>query len=424
MPNAAQPPPTIAGVCPDMLDRARLDNRPRRPDRALFPRNARPRGRSTDACLEILLGVNASFTTLGDDALRCEPDVGCGMDISRVHDGDFCAARSVEPGRGGEVAGAGAHPAIDRTSAALLAMPTAVSHCPRCGASVICRWGKSSTEPRSARVVQRWRCGGCCRTFSTRTGTILAGIHAPGKFEAVLGDMLGPEPASCRELASRLAVDKTTIWQWRLKIGAAFAASLPAIPPRVLQVGETELRESRKASRLWVDHERDPDTYAKPDRLRWLDYRLRGIKPPDQLPRYRVPVRFLTEQNGECHVALATEYGAAEPPPPRDPPPRSAPLVNWSKPAQLDPVHGPRPRPRHRPATAPTSGERPHHTGPDPLGPPCPSSDLGGVPDSFRGFIRLFRGPATVHLAAYVAWFSVRQAGKVTCSTQVMTMVL
>jgi transposase-like protein len=349
------------------------------------------------------------------------------MGTSRLHDDDRRMARSVEPRRGGEGAFAVADAAIEGTSAAVLAMPRAVSHCPRCGGSAMCRWGKSSTERRSARVVQRWRCGGCCRTFSTRTGTLLAGIHAPGKFEAVLGNMLGPEPASCRDLASRLALDKTTIWQWRLKIGAAFAASLPTIPSRALQLGETVLRESRKASRMWVDHARDPDTHAKPDRLRWLDYRLRGMKPPDQLPQYRVPVGFLADRHGDCHVALATEYGAAEhlPPcnrPPRDRPTKPVAVGDWSQSEPLDPGDGARPRPR--PAIALPVGERPPRPAPDPAGPTCQRSDLHRVPDSFRDFIRPFRGPATVHLAAYVAWFSARLGGKLGGSAKIMTMVL
>lgn len=314
--------------------------------------------------------------------------------------------------------------AIDQGSTALLATPPLVSHCPRCGSSAVCRWGKSSTEKRSARVTQRWRCSACCRTFSSRTGTILAGIHAPGKFRAVLDDMLGPAPASCRDLASRLALDKTTIWQWRLKIGAAFAASLPAIPPRILQVGETVLRESRKASRMWVDHAQDPENHAMPDRLRWLDYRLRGMSPPDHLPQYRIPVRFFADQDSQCHVALATWHDAAEQPPPRDRPLGSPRLVNPTAPPSLDPVHGPRTQPLPRPTTVPTPRERPHHPGPDPIGPTRPGSDPGGVPNDFRGFIRPFRGPATVHLAAYVAWFSARLGGKLTGNVHALTIIL
>jgi hypothetical protein len=108
------------------------------------------------------------------------------------------------------------------------------------------------------------------------------------------------------------------------------------------------LRESRKASREWVRHERDPARYPPPDRLRWHDYpRLRLVPPYD--PRFRVPVRLVADKGG-----LRAEAGGS-----------------------------------------------------------CGRSDAGSTPERlaepmrarFAGFIRRFRGPATRHLAGYLAWF-------------------
>jgi hypothetical protein len=114
------------------------------------------------------------------------------------------------------------------------------------------------------------------------------------------------------------------------------------------------LRESRKASREWVRHERDPARYPPPDRLRWHDYRRLRLPPPTD-PRFRVPVRLVAEEGG-----LRAEAGGL-----------------------------------------------------------CQPRDVAAAPDRlaeamrarFGRFIRRFRGPATRHLAGYLAWFGAWAAG-------------
>jgi transposase-like protein len=102
------------------------------------------------------------------------------------------------------------------------------SRCPSCGGTALQRWGKGRSK------VQRWRCRCCERSFSTTTGTLLAGLHAPGKLRLVLLDMLSGEPASCRGLATNLAVSAMTIWAWRRRADRRFteAVATPTLRER------------------------------------------------------------------------------------------------------------------------------------------------------------------------------------------------
>jgi hypothetical protein len=129
---------------------------------------------------------------------------------------------------------------------------------------------------------RRWRrkacprCRHCGHNFSSATGTILAVLNAPTKLGIVVSDMLSPDPWSCRRLASAAGLGSMTIWAWRQKVSRAFAAigSIAGKDGRNARVGAgarqavTVLPESRKASREWVDHQRDPARCAAPDRLR------------------------------------------------------------------------------------------------------------------------------------------------------------
>ncbi len=322
------------------------------------------------------------------------------MDGDRLRDDDACDQQLRRRARDAAAALA----ARDQRHVAL---PAGV-RCRRCGSDAVCRWGKRQAAQRSAKVLQRWRCRGCCRTFSATTGTILGGIHAPEKFRAVLADMLGPAPSSCRNLASRLDLDKTTVWAWRMKAAAALAAKRPAIPPEQAAVGEVVLRESRKASRQWVDHAREPQRCPQPDRLRWLDYRLRGIIPPDRLPQYRIPVRFLADHDGECCAVVPSANDAADRLPDTDRHPTAAAWLprNEAPRSGEAPRAGPG-RPSRSASTQEPRGCRQQRRSRS-LDPMPASAAATAVTGHFRSFIRPFRGPATKNLAAYVAWFTAR----------------
>lgn len=145
--------------------------------------------------------------------------------------------------------------------------------CRHCGSERLRRWGRTGCG------VQRMRCLGCLRTMSSTTATPLAEVRKRDRFMLVLEDMLSPHPSSCRQLAERLEVDKMTVWGWRHRIMKLFGAD-PASSEReakalagIVEADETFCRESRKASREWVRHERDPEAHPKPERLRWQDYK-------------------------------------------------------------------------------------------------------------------------------------------------------
>jgi hypothetical protein len=191
--------------------------------------------------------------------------------------------------------------------------------------------------------VPRLRCLGCGRTFTAATGTLFARIRRPGEFLRVLEDMLSEAPSSCRTLAARLGLDRMTVWRWRGCIARALAARDVPAPPAEAVAG-TCLRESRKASREWIRHEREPARFPKPDRLRWHEYRPLGLPPPSG-PRYRVPVLVVLDRMG----GLRAELGRAPPD----------------------------------------------------AGPP----EAAGLCARLEGFLRRFRGPATRHLQGYLAWF-------------------
>ncbi len=260
--------------------------------------------------------------------------------------------------------------------------------CPHCAGLTLVRFGHT---PRGA---QRWHCKGCGRKHQATTGTIFAGVHRPDKLQALVDDMLGPAPSSCRRLARRLALDKSTVWQWRQKACRGFAAAATAPPAEPIETDVLIVRESRKASREWVNHARAPALHPAPDRLRWVDYRRRGLAAPDHLPRYRIPV-IIAVDDADCCVAtvrIARERSD-------DPIRRSSALLFGSVQAI---TRSPAPDAAGLAATALESIDQGPYR--------------GGMVDravrACREFLRPFRGPATRHLPAYVAWFVVRGDGR------------
>ena len=271
--------------------------------------------------------------------------------------------------------------------------------CLRCQGDRPHRHGKGRTG------MQRWRCRHCGSTFSATTGTMLAGLHAPAKIGSAVSDMLSNEPSSCRRLASALQLSKMTIWAWRQKVSRAFAAvdliaekdGEDARIHRAAQSAVTVLRESRKASREWVEHQRDPARCPAPDRLRWVDYRMHDLPLPRPMAPHLVTVSLDASvpsryQRGrglpEADLLATTKRSFVMP---------SACGVGGGDEARSTDPHATR-----QPAGA--SGD----TGARVTGRracPLDSSDLAA---RFQTFVSAFSGPATKHLGGYLAWFDAR----------------
>jgi transposase-like protein len=249
--------------------------------------------------------------------------------------------------------------------------------CVHCGAASPRRWGTGG------RGLQRWRCRVCERTFSAATGTPFARLHSIDKLQLVLADMAADVPSSCRRLARLLAVDAMTVWRWRKLIMTLLERSQPP-PAGARLIATRTLRESRKASREWVDHRRAPHRFMEPDRLRWIDYRLRHLPLPKPLSPYCVPIALLGDVTCPTY-AVVGRRGMDE---------RAVRL------AALDGV------------SRCAAGED-------------PGTDAGGLramsdgitdddtrPTPFERFLQPFCGPATKHLAGYAAWFGRRQVDR------------
>jgi transposase-like protein len=227
--------------------------------------------------------------------------------------------------------------------------------CPACGGTRYHRWGGGADHGG-----QRWRCVACGRTFTARTGTPLAGLHSPEKLRYVVMDMLAAQPRSCRRLAGALDLDKSTIWAWRRKINQLLLEQCGDQPAPSAAAAADTVRESRKVSREWVRHRKDPGRVPAPDRRRWIDYRQHHLPLPRPMTPYLVPLMLVVDQRNRHRVLVGAQAGRCS-------------AGAASRPVSVD----------------------------DLLADSC----LRGA---FRRFIALFRGPATRHLECYAAWFTTR----------------
>ncbi|MEP3435292.1 MAG: IS1595 family transposase [Hoeflea sp.] len=165
--------------------------------------------------------------------------------------------------------------------------------CPFCGGVDRQRWGRTRTK------VQRYRCKGCLKTYSGRTGSVIGRIHRPDLFMVVLQDMLGNSvPLSVRKLARRLGINKYTVWRWRMLVFSIIRSSSPMSFAGIIEADETYQRESRKGSREWVRHIADPKKTPPPPRPRWEDFTTKGLKMMRGLSRWQLPILTVADRGG------------------------------------------------------------------------------------------------------------------------------
>lgn len=165
--------------------------------------------------------------------------------------------------------------------------------CPFCGDDRRQKWGRTRTK------IQRYRCKGCKKTYSGRTGSALGRIHRPDLFMVALQDMLGDSaPQSVRRLARRLGLHKHTIWRWRMLVFRVIRNGEAARFAGIVEADETHQRESRKGSREWVRHFADPLNVPKPPRPRWEDFTTQGLKMMRGLSRWQLPILTVADRGG------------------------------------------------------------------------------------------------------------------------------
>jgi len=288
----------------------------------------------------------------------------------------------------------------------------ALECCVHCGASALVRWGSTRTG------LQRLSCKACGRTFSAATGTVVARIRLPEKLQQVLADMFTPVPSSCRGLAARLRVDKMTVWRWRAGILKALGGNGAIGAHRlggIVEADETYMRESRKGSREWVNHARDPQRFPAPPRPRWRDFRRLGLLRPAGLSKWQIPILTLADRAGARRAE-------------RLPDRRAESLV-----AVLEARVG-------RDAVLCSDGDGaygifarahglPHYRlnatrGPKVIQAAFHIQTVNNLHSRFKEFMRPFCGPATRNLTAYIAWFIARLADQHTARNHAWQKIL
>jgi len=111
--------------------------------------------------------------------------------------------------------------------------------CPRCTCPRVQRWGSFSGR-------RRYRCTGCCRTFSDLTGTILARCRRPDAWTRYLEAM--EDRLTLRAAARHAGIGLRTSFRWRHRILEASRVARPRVPTTVAAVFLSRLRVARCAA--------------------------------------------------------------------------------------------------------------------------------------------------------------------------------
>jgi len=265
--------------------------------------------------------------------------------------------------------------------------------CPHCQHEKASRWGSTRTG------IQRMRCAACRRTFSSSTGTAVAGVHSPARFHQVVADMFSDHPRSCRRLAKALDLDKMTIWRWRQKIIRVLSGAGADDLGGVVEADEKFFRESRKGSREWVRHRSNPARYPQPPRTRWVDYKNTKTKLPAGVSQWQIPVLTMADRAGARRADVMPNHSA---------PPLMAVLARRLRSDVVLCSDG---------DTAYDFFARqnniPHYridakNGPFVIDKAFHIQTVNSLHSRFEDFMRPFRGPATKNLPGYASWFIAR----------------
>jgi transposase-like protein len=269
--------------------------------------------------------------------------------------------------------------------------------CPFCGDERRQKWSRTRTK------VQRYRCTGCQKTYSGRTGSVIGRIHRPDLFMVALRDMLGTAtPQSVRRLARQLGLNKYTVWRWRMLVFSIIGSSAAASFSGIVEADETFQRESRKGSREWARHFANPKTVAPPPRPRWEDFTTQGLKMMRGLSKWRLPILTVADRgSARLFRRLPNRKGvtlerAMKPLVPRDAVLCSDGASGYKNVAAAGGIE-------HfvvgsKPGTRVASGC--YHI-----------QNVNSLHARYKRFMKPFCGPATKNLSGYIRWLEVRLAG-------------
>lgn len=112
--------------------------------------------------------------------------------------------------------------------------------CPHCGCDDVRPWGHASGKPR-------YRCVGCRKTFNPLTGTPLAGLHYPDRWNDQAQALI--EGDTIAKAAERCKIDYTTAFRWRHRFLSALNADKPKTLSGLVEADETFILESFKGKR-------------------------------------------------------------------------------------------------------------------------------------------------------------------------------
>ncbi|MFZ3584941.1 IS1595 family transposase [Loktanella sp. DJP18] len=274
----------------------------------------------------------------------------------------------------------------------------ATSKCPHCRHGEREKWGRTRTN------IQRYRCRGCRRTYTGRTGSTIQHLHRPDLFLEVAKDMLGDRaPSSIRELSRSLRRNKHTIWRWRMIILNALSGASSNSFGGIVEADETYQRESRKGSREWVRHLRNPSQHPKPPRRRWYEYGEKGIPMMRGLSRWQLPILTVADRGGARRFqriagrSNGTIQMALSPIVARDAVLCTDGLAGYAAFAQSSGIEHfvIKTKPGQKAVSAT------HHI-----------QNINSLHSRYKDFTRPFRGPASKYLGGYLQWFIAR-VGKI-----------
>jgi len=286
---------------------------------------------------------------------------------------------------------------VRRRSEALAEIETRTEQehkCPFCDCEARQKWGTTKTN------VQRYRCSDCLKTYSGRTTSIIRYIHRPDLFLEVLRDMMGDSPPSpVRRLANALDLNKYTVWRWRMIILDGLSGSSSEAFAGIVEADETFQRESRKGSREWVKHLRDPANHPAPPRLRWYEYQNQGVPMMRGLSRWQLPILTLVDRNGARRAERIPDR--------KDKTIETAlaPFVASDVVLCSDKLSGYRNFAASRQITHVEIKPKKTSTG---VSSAYHIQNTNSLHQLYKTFIRPFRGPATKYLDGYICWFIAR----------------